>query len=224
MFPRKWCWAIGFIFASNPGVANSSLSQQLGLLLSHARGISGILWRWEAGWKGAQLGERIRFAGRPLISVFPGSRMVLGSDLQLNSATRSNPMACFQPCVLRTMGPEAILELGRGVGLSGAVLVAGKEIRVGEGTIFGSGAVVADNDFHYPEGEWGWGFDCVRGAQPIRIGRGCFIGARAIILKGVTLGDRAVVGAGAVVTKDVPAGHLAVGNPARIIPPPVPSK
>jgi len=46
------------------------------------------------------------------------------------------------------------------------------------------------------------------------IGRGCFIGARAIILKGVTIGDCAVVGAGAVVTRDVPAGHLAAGNPA----------
>ena len=56
-------------------------------------------------------------------------------------------------------------------------------------------------------------------ARPVRIGRGCFIGARAILLKGVTLGDRAIVGAGAVVTRDVPAGHIAVGNPARILPP-----
>ena len=205
-------------------MANLSFSQRIGLLLSHVRGAGGILWRWEAAWKGAILADRVRFAGRPLISVFPGSRMILGPDLQLNSAVRSNPMACFQPCVLRTMGPNAVLELGRGVGLSGTVLVAGKEIRVGEGTIFGSGAVVADNDFHFPEGEWAWGFDCVREAKPIHIGRGCFIGARAIILKGVTLGDRAIVGAGAVVTKDVPARHLAVGNPARIIPPKTPAK
>jgi acetyltransferase-like isoleucine patch superfamily enzyme len=45
-----------------------------------------------------------------------------------------------------------------------------------------------------------------------------FIGARAIVLKGVTIGDRAVVGAGAVVTKPVPPRHFAVGNPARIVP------
>ena len=50
------------------------------------------------------------------------------------------------------------------------------------------------------------------------IGRGVFVGAHAIILKGVTIGDRAVVGAGAVVTQDVPARQLAVGNPARILP------
>jgi acetyltransferase-like isoleucine patch superfamily enzyme len=42
--------------------------------------------------------------------------------------------------------------------------------------------------------------------------------ARAIVLKGVTIGERAVVGAGAVVTQPVPPRHFAVGNPARIIP------
>ena len=52
----------------------------------------------------------------------------------------------------------------------------------------------------------------------MKIGRGVFVGARAIILKGVTVGDRAVIGAGAVVTRDVPARHIAVGNPAKVFP------
>jgi maltose O-acetyltransferase len=56
-------------------------------------------------------------------------------------------------------------------------------------------------------------------ARPIRIGRGVFIGARAIVMKGVSVGDRAVIGAGAVVTQDVPAYHLAVGNPAKVLSP-----
>jgi maltose O-acetyltransferase len=42
-----------------------------------------------------------------------------------------------------------------------------------------------------------------------------FVGARAIILKGVSVGDDAIVGAGAVVTKDVPGWHMAFGNPAQ---------
>jgi acetyltransferase-like isoleucine patch superfamily enzyme len=52
---------------------------------------------------------------------------------------------------------------------------------------------------------------------PIRISRGAWIGARSIILKGVTIGAGAVVGMGSVVTKDVPPRTVVVGNPARVI-------
>ena len=81
--------------------------------------------------------------------------------------------------------------------------------------------MVFDNDFHVTEGEWGWSNTvsvCGQIAKPITIGRGVFVGARAIILKGVTIGDRAIVGAGAVVTKDVPAQHIVVGNPGKNFP------
>ena len=50
-----------------------------------------------------------------------------------------------------------------------------------------------------------------------KIGRGCFIGARAIILGDVNIGDNAKVGAGAVVLKNVPSNCTVVGIPARII-------
>lgn len=45
----------------------------------------------------------------------------------------------------------------------------------------------------------------------------CFIGARAIIMPGVSIGPNAVVGAGAVVTKDVAPGTVVAGNPASFI-------
>jgi maltose O-acetyltransferase len=50
---------------------------------------------------------------------------------------------------------------------------------------------------------------------PVRIGRRVFVGARAVVLPGVTIGDEAIVAAGSVVTRDVPAGVLVAGNPAR---------
>lgn len=52
---------------------------------------------------------------------------------------------------------------------------------------------------------------------PVHIGRNCWIGAGAIILPGITIGDNTVVGAGSVVTKDLPANVVAVGNPCRIL-------
>jgi maltose O-acetyltransferase len=76
-----------------------------------------------------------------------------------------------------------------------------------------------DTDMHAQVGDFDWRVEYVTNSKPIKIGRGVFIGARAIILKGATIGDRALVGAGAVVSGDVPAGYLAVGNPARILEP-----
>lgn len=54
---------------------------------------------------------------------------------------------------------------------------------------------------------------------PVHIGKCCWIGAGAIILPGVTIGDNVVVGAGSVVTKDLPSNVVAVGNPCRVLRP-----
>lgn len=54
-------------------------------------------------------------------------------------------------------------------------------------------------------------------ARPIRIGNDVWIGGGAVILPGVTIGDRSVVGAGSVVVHSVPADCVVVGNPARVV-------
>lgn len=51
--------------------------------------------------------------------------------------------------------------------------------------------------------------------QPVTIEDGCWIGARATILPGVTIGKGCVIGAGAVVTRDCPPNDVYVGVPAR---------
>lgn len=55
------------------------------------------------------------------------------------------------------------------------------------------------------------------GTGPIHIGDRVFIGQRAVVLGGVSIGDGATVGAGAVVTRDVPPGATVAGVPARVI-------
>jgi maltose O-acetyltransferase len=51
----------------------------------------------------------------------------------------------------------------------------------------------------------------------VTIGNRVFIGASAIILPGVVIGDDVIIAAGSVVSSDVPSGHLVAGNPARIL-------
>jgi acetyltransferase-like isoleucine patch superfamily enzyme len=191
----------------------------LGKIIARLRLSQSFLWRMEARFKGVEFQGRVQFQGRPIISVANGGRIVLGDGVCVNSAVRANPLGLFQPSVLRAMNSAAGLIVGAGVGLSGTVLCAGAAIDVGENTIFGAGAMVLDNDFHAFSERTGWMSENTSNARPIRIGRDVFIGTRAIILKGVTIGDRAIIGAAAVVTKDVPAGFVAVGNPARIFSP-----
>lgn len=112
------------------------------------------------------------------------------------------------------MCPGASILIEKNVGISGACLCAANELFIGEGTIIGADALITDTDFHLPIEGWRWNNSFRETSAPIRIGKGCFIGTRAIILKGVTVGDGAVIGAGAVVTRDVPAGYLSSGNPA----------
>ena len=49
------------------------------------------------------------------------------------------------------------------------------------------------------------------------IGKNVFLGANAVILPGIKVGDNAIIGAGAVVTKNVPPDSIVVGNPAKIV-------
>lgn len=53
--------------------------------------------------------------------------------------------------------------------------------------------------------------------KPVTIGHNVWIGGRAVINPGVTIGDNAVIASGAVVVKDVPANVVVGGNPARIL-------
>ena len=193
------------------------LMQIAGRLRQHLRMFSSPLWLLELRMRGIQFTTPIALVGQPICSRYPGSFISLGSGVTLDSAIRSNRLGGFSPCVVRTVTPTARIRLGDRVGLSNSVIVAGNSIEIGQDTIIGSGVMILDNDFHSMGAGFSWVSECSKNSDPIKIGRGCFIGSRSIILKGVTLGDRAIIGAGAVVTKDVPAYSMAAGNPARIV-------
>jgi acetyltransferase-like isoleucine patch superfamily enzyme len=53
--------------------------------------------------------------------------------------------------------------------------------------------------------------------SPVRIGKNCLIGARSVIMPGVTIGDHCIVGVGSIVMRNVPARSIVMGNPARVM-------
>ena len=52
--------------------------------------------------------------------------------------------------------------------------------------------------------------------KPVKVGSGVWIGANAMVMPGVTIGENSIIGAGSVVTKDIPANVIAFGNPCKV--------
>lgn len=93
-------------------------------------------------------------------------------------------------------------------------LVDDTHIYVGDYTMFGPNVVIATAGHpilpELREQSYQYNF-------PVHIGKNCWIGAGAVIVPGVTVGDNVVIGAGSIVTKDIPSNVVAVGNPCKIL-------
>lgn len=109
-----------------------------------------------------------------------------------------------------SVSPNAELTLGSGFINNNSKISCFKEIIIGEDVKISEDVLIRDSDNHTMIGG-------KEKSAPIHIGNHVWIGARAVILKGVKIGNGAVVAAGAVVTKDVPENSLVGGVPAKII-------
>lgn len=103
------------------------------------------------------------------------------------------------------------MEIGEGCFINhGLTVMSTGGVTIEDGVMIGPDASIltVNHDF-----ENTWIIKC----KPVRIKKKAWIGAKAIIMPGVTIGEGAVIGSGAIVTKDVPDHTIAVGNPARVI-------
>ena len=112
-------------------------------------------------------------------------------------------------------GGNGGVRLGDRVEINNFCIVNGTGgVDIGDDTVIGPGARIISYQHRYARGA------TIQSqpvdARPIRIGRDVWLGANAIILAGVTIGDGAVVAAGAVVRNDVPAYAVVAGVPATV--------
>lgn len=106
---------------------------------------------------------------------------------------------------------NAKLELGSGYFNGFVQIVCADSIKIGNNVAIARDVIIRDTDAH----------DIIDGkhekTKPVVIGNHVWIGTRAVIMKGVTIGDGAVIAAGAIVTKDVPKNSVVAGVPAKVI-------
>ena len=95
----------------------------------------------------------------------------------------------------------------------GSRISASDEITIGDGVMLANGVYITDCDWH------GLYDRTARDERvmPVHIADNVWIGDRATVLKGVTIGRNSVVAANAVVTRDVPENVVVAGNPARVV-------
>jgi len=94
---------------------------------------------------------------------------------------------------------------------------AAESVVIGRNVTIAGRVYITDHDHRFDDPELSVAETKQIVAAPIRIGDGAWLGEGCVILKGVTVGERAVVGANAVVTSDVPPWTIVGGVPAKVI-------
>jgi acetyltransferase-like isoleucine patch superfamily enzyme len=144
-----------------------------------------------------RVGRNPLVLGNPVVDA---PDLEIGDDFRIWSAHRQTLVS----------GPGRI-RIGNGVFINaGTIIYCEVAVTIGDDVALANEVYVMDSDSHGVEGR------PVK-EEPIRIGDGTWVGARAIILPGVTIGHRCLIAAGSVVSKDVPDDTLVAGNPARVI-------
>jgi acetyltransferase-like isoleucine patch superfamily enzyme len=102
------------------------------------------------------------------------------------------------------------ISIGHGTYLNrNTTVIAQRSVTIGRHCQISWDVVIMDTDQHTVDG--------IDRSEPVVVEDNVWIGCRAIILKGVHIGERAVIGAGAIVTRDVPAGAVVVGPRAEML-------
>lgn len=181
---------------------------------------------WLAGLRRRRQAHRMR----RLVDICGDGTELAGSlDRRAAGARCEIGADCLIQGALVLERPESIIRIGHRSSIGGGtILDCAQLIEIGDDTMISYQCLLADSDNHsiYAEERRD---DVVRWKnerrhdwsrvemRPIVIGSRCWIGARALILKGVRIGDGAIVGAGSVVTREVPPWSVVAGNPARIV-------
>lgn len=161
----------------------------------------------------------VHLVGKPAIERAQNARIIIGKGVTLVSESTANTAGINHPVILSAEGPNSIIRIGDGVGISGASVVTCSEINIGEDTMIGANCNIYGTDFHCVEPDKRLNQENTADAPtaPITIGKRCWLASNVTVLKGVNIGDEVVVGSMSLVTKDVEPRTIVAGIPVKKI-------
>lgn len=182
------------------------------------------IWFWKSYHRSECLRSRVKFKnpktisffGRCFLNISPKATVEIGD----NFICRSGKYSGMESLITKLSVYEGgALKIGDNSGISNCTLSCKCSIEIGSHVLIGAGVMISDSDHHSLDWKIRQGSDDGKNAHaaPIKIGDDVFIGARSIILKGVTIGEKSVIGAGSIVVHDIPANCIAAGNPAKVV-------
>ncbi len=182
-------------------MAESDVSQKAWSALNNGGAVLRARWYLRGA---TSLGERVRLWGK--LAVSNSGELRIGDRVRFNASPLPTELG---------VGSGGKLEIGSGTYINyGCSIGALQLIRIGKHCNIGSHVIMMDNDFHRIEPERRTELPP---SAPIVLEDNVWLGVRAIILRGVTVGEGSVVAAGSVVSRDVPPRTLVGGIPARTI-------
>ena len=168
---------------------------------------------------GVSYGKRMDVGTRITLKKYRGAEFIIGDNFVFTSGDSINPISRnIRGCIF--INTDAKLNIGNDVGISSACIWCDESITIGSHVRIGGDCIILDTDCHslnYTDRRQIESDRKGTRTKPVRIGDDVLIGARTMILKGVTIGDRSVVGAGSIVTQDIPCDCIAAGNPCKVI-------
>ena len=167
---------------------------------------------------GIRFGKKLRAVGVPAVNVSLGGRAEIGEKFTIRTGLHDTEVGAVGSRI--RVGPKGVLRIGDRVGMSNATIVCDESIEIGDDVFIGGGVQVFDTNFHSTDAKVRTSRHETRSdvrTAPVRIGSRAFVGANAIVCKGVSIGAGAVIAAGSVVVRDVPAGETWGGNPAKVL-------
>ena len=174
--------------------------------------------------KGVEYGKNFKVFNK--IYLIGKGAIKIGNDFMFTSGDCINPISRnLRGCIYTE--PHSKITIGDRVGISSSSFWISKELTIGNDVKIGADTLVIDTDSHqidyrlrkmipHNSEEIKYLKSRIQ-SKTITIEDDVWIGAKCIILKGVTIGARSIVGAGSVVTKDIPSDCIAAGNPCKVI-------